>query len=206
MTSLRIGLTGGIGSGKSTVSRAWVGLGAALVDTDAISRSLTAPRGAAVSAVAQAFGPQVLGADGQLDRAALRQRVFSDPAERRRLEAILHPMIGEEVDRQASAALRARAALLLFDVPLLTESSRWRDRVDRIVVVDCPEPVQVERVMARSGWTAAAVQAVIAQQATRIARRSIADAVVFNGAQTSLQALERDVHELHAAWTGADRR
>lgn len=173
----RIGLTGGIGSGKSTVARALVECGAVLVDTDAIARSLTLPGGAAVPALAEAFGPGMIGADGALDRERMRERVFADPGAKQRLESILHPMIGLEAHRQAEAA---EGRVVVFDVPLLAESSRWRRIVDRILVVDCSEPTQCRRVMQRSGWTEPAVRAVIAQQASRQQRRALADAVLHN--------------------------
>lgn len=203
MLPVRVGLTGGIGSGKSTVARLWVEQGAALIDTDAISRELTAAGGLAVPAIAARFGPAVLTAEGELDRSVLRERVFADASQRRALEGILHPLIGEEVEARASDACGQGAALLLFDVPLLAESARWRDRVDRVVVVDCPADVQVARVVARSGWTADTVRSVIAQQATRPQRRAVADAVLFNGAETPLETLRIAVSTLHSAWVGA---
>ena len=165
-TPLRIGLTGGIGSGKSTVGTMLVALGAMLIDTDLIARQLTLPGGAAIAAIRAAFGPDFIAADGSLDRARMRGAAFADAEARRRLEAILHPLIGEEVARQAAAAAPAARAIV-FDVPLLVESGQWRARVDRVWVVDCDESVQIARVAARPGWTAAAAHAVIAQQASR---------------------------------------
>ena len=175
---LRIGLTGGIGSGKSTVAAVLVELGATLIDTDQLARRLTLPGGAAIDALRGEFGDDAIAADGSLDRDRMRQAAFADAGVRHRLEAILHPMIGIEVERQASAASAAPA--LFFDVPLLVESTRWRGRVDCVWVVDCGEQTQVERVVARSGWTETAVRAVLAQQATRPQRRSAADAVIYN--------------------------
>ena len=174
---LEIGLTGGIGSGKSTVASMLVAHGAVLIDTDAISRRLTLPGGAAIEPLRKAFGDDVIGPDGAMDRASVRARVFADPAAKARLEGILHPLIGMECQRQADAA---GDAVRVFDVPLLVESARWRARVDRVLVVDCREEVQVERVMARSGWDRDTVLAVIRQQADRAARRAAADAVIFN--------------------------
>jgi dephospho-CoA kinase len=194
--SLRIGLTGGIGSGKSTVARLLVAHGATLVDTDAIARALTQPGGAAMPALAAEFGAGMLTADGALDRERMRERAFADPAAKSRLEAILHPMIGAET--QAQAAL-AGTRPVVFDVPLLTESTHWRERVDRVLVVDCREATQVERVMKRSGWAAGAVQRVIALQAARAARRAIADAVIFNDGLTQ-DALADEVRSLWALW------
>ncbi len=193
-------MTGGIGSGKSTVARMLVEEGAALVDTDAIARSLTAPGGAALPALADAFGPQVIGVDGALDRDRMRERVFADAAERRRLEAVLHPMIQREALAQARAYERARpGCTVVFDVPLLAESGHWRQRVDRVLVVDCAIETQVARVQARNDWPAEAVQRVIAQQATREQRRSMADAVIVNEGLT-LESLRREVQGLWRRW------
>ena len=196
VAALRIGLTGGIGSGKSTVAALLAGCGALVVDTDAISRALTAPGGAALPALARAFGPDIVAADGALDRARMRELAFGDPAARLRLEKILHPMIALESARQAAAG---GALPLVFDVPLLTESKHWRARVDRVLVVDCPEATQVERVRRRSGWSEEAVRSVIALQASRAARRAIADAVIFNDKLTP-DALAAEVQALWALW------
>jgi dephospho-CoA kinase len=195
---LRIGLTGGIGSGKSTVASMLVGHGADLIDTDAIARSLTVAGGAAMEAIQAAFGPAFIGADGSLDRARMRTAAFADADARHRLEAILHPRIGTEVEQRAAAA---SASVLVLDIPLLVESARWRARVDRVWLVDCSETAQIERVVARSGWTADAVRAVIAQQASRAARRAAADAVIDNEG-IGLDALAREVSEL---WRHATR-
>lgn len=176
---LRLGLTGGIGSGKSTVAGVLAEAGAALIDTDAISRALTAPGGAAMPALAEAFGPALIAADGGLDRAAMRAAVFADPTALLRLEAILHPMIGAETEHQARAAATEHA-LLVFDVPLLVESGRWRARVDRVLVVDCETETQIQRVMARSGWTREGVEAVLRKQASRAQRRAAADVLIHN--------------------------
>jgi dephospho-CoA kinase len=195
-TCLRIGLTGGIGSGKSTVARALVDCGACLVDTDAIARSLTSPGGAAIPALAAAFGAAVIGSDGALDREQMRRLAFADPGAKTRLEKVLHPLIGAEALAQAEAA---GTLPVVFDVPLLTESRHWRERVARVLVVDCQEQTQVERVMQRSGWSEDAVRRVIAQQAPRSARRAIADAVIFNEG-LSLKALTDEVRMLWALW------
>ena len=187
MIGLKLGLTGGIGSGKSTVAALLVGHGATLVDTDAIARALTLPGG---------FGAGMVGADGALDRDRMRALVFADPGAKARLEAILHPLIGAEAQRQAGAA---GSGTVVFDVPLLTESRHWRDRVDRILVVDCPESTQLERVLQRPGWAEDTAQRVIRQQAPRAARRAIADAVIFNHG-LSLSALAEEVGTLWALW------
>ena len=195
---LRAGLTGGIGSGKSTVAAALARHGALIVDTDAIARELTAPGGAALPAIAAAFGAQMIDEAGALDRARMRAEVFAQPQARQRLESILHPMIGEEARSRAESAAAGQA--VVFDVPLLAESAHWRERVDRILVVDCEEALQVERVMQRSGWPAEEVRRVIGQQASRPARRRIADAVSHNGAGVTLEALEAMVMRLWRLW------
>jgi dephospho-CoA kinase len=177
MKPLRIGLTGGIGSGKSTVGTLLAARGATLIDTDAIARQLTEPGGAAIAPICATFGPSFIDATGALARPKMRELAFSDPSAKRRLEAIIHPLIGAETERQAT---RATSDVIVFDVPLLVESSRWRDRVDHIVVVDCTEATQLDRVAARPGWTRAMAQAVIDQQATRAARRACADSILFN--------------------------
>ena len=195
---LKIGLTGGIGSGKSTVARRFGALGALVVDTDALAHELTAPGGAAIPEIAATFGADMIAPGGAMDRAKMRALVFARPEERRRLEAILHPLIGAATRAQASRAGAGQP--VVFDVPLLTESGTWRARVDKVVVVDCAEATQVARVVQRSGWTAEAVQRTIAQQASRAQRRAIADAVIVNEALT-LAALETQVDALWADWT-----
>lgn len=195
--TLRIGLTGGIGSGKSTVAALLVQEGAALVDTDAIARALTLPQGAAIPAIESAFGHAVIAADGSMDRAHMRGIVFADPGAKRRLESILHPLIGAECDRQAAAA--ASSPAIVFDVPLLVESRRWRGIVDRVLIVDAPQETQLQRVMARSGWEPEAVRAVIAQQARRSDRRAAADAIIHNESLT-LAALGDEVRSLWRRW------
>lgn len=197
LPGLRIGLTGGIGSGKSSVARRLATHGALVVDTDALAHALTAPAGAAIPAIAAAFGDDMIAADGAMDRAKMRALVFADPARRQRLEAILHPLIGDATRAQASRAGAGQA--VVFDVPLLTESGTWRARVDRVLVVDCAAATQVARVVARSGWAPDAVERTIAQQATRAQRRAIADAVIVNDTLTLAQ-LDDEVDALWAAW------
>ena len=199
---LAIGLTGGIGSGKSTVAALLVAHGATLVDTDAIAHALTTAGGAAMPALRQRFGNAVAGPDGALDRAQMRQLAFADADAKRALEAILHPMIGAEAQRQAAAAgVPGGSGVVVFDVPLLTESSAWRARCQRILVVDCPAATQVQRVVARSGWTADQVERVINLQAPRAARRAIADAVIHNDGLRP-DALAAEVAALWALWVG----
>jgi dephospho-CoA kinase len=194
MAPLRIGLTGGIGSGKSTVGATLVALGAGLVDTDLIARQLTLPGGAAIDPIRSAFGAEFIATDSSLDRERMRAAAFGDAGARARLEAILHPLIGIEVERQA-AAIATSVRAIVFDVPLLVESGRWRGRVDRVWVVDCDEATQVERVARRPGWTGAAARAVISQQASRRARRCAADAVIDNDGR-SLAELADEARQL----------
>jgi dephospho-CoA kinase len=176
--SLRVGLTGGIGSGKSTVA-AWLAKqGAHLVDTDAIARQLTQAGGAALPQIAATFGADTLDAAGALDRGRMRQVVFADPLARQTLERIIHPLVSQEAETQASLATAEQP--VVFDIPLLAESTHWRERLDKILVVDCLCSTQVQRVQARSGWELTQIRQVIAQQANRPHRRSIADAIVYN--------------------------
>jgi dephospho-CoA kinase len=196
---LDIGLTGGIGSGKSTVASMLVSFGAALIDTDAIARSLTGPGGAALPALAREFGAAIVAADGSLDRSAMRSLVFADPAQRHRLEALLHPMIGAEAERQAEAA---HSAIRVFDVPLLAESGRWRGRVNRVLVIDCSIETQLERASARPGWTRETAAAVIASQASRVARRAVADAVIHNEG-IDLPELQAHTEALWRLWNNS---
>ena len=192
MSGFVVGLTGGIGSGKSTVADLFVAAGAGLVDTDAIAHELTAPDGAAMPAIAAAFGAVVLTPTGALDRAAMRQRVFADAGARQQLEAILHPMIRQLSDARC---LAATTPYVVLAVPLLVESGTYRARCDRIVVVDCPESLQIERVMARNGLAADQVRAIMAAQATRADRLVAADDVVLNDG--GLTKLYEQVERLH---------
>jgi dephospho-CoA kinase len=196
---MKIGLTGGIGSGKSTVAGFWQEAGAVLIDTDAIARQLSGPGGAAMPAIEAEFGPAMLNADGALDRTAMRQLAFTDTGAKQRLEAILHPLISTQTRRQAEAAQAAGADLIVFDVPLLVESGHWRARVDRVLVVDCTEQTQIARVSARPGWTASSAAAVLTAQASRAQRRACADALIFNEG-LALTALREQVLTLCADW------
>lgn len=190
-----IGLTGGIGSGKSTVAGMLAGLGAAVIDADAISRSLTAPGGRAIETIRQQFGDLMIGPDGAMDRQAMRARVFSDPQARRQLEAIIHPLVGQITREQADAALQAGQHCLVHDVPLLVESGdRWRQQVDRVLVIDCEPATQRARVVARSALPPDEVDRIMAQQATRAQRLACADLVIFNQG-LSLEQLDTQVRQ-----------
>ena len=195
---LRIGLTGGIGSGKSTVARMLAQLGADVIDADAIARAVTAPGGAAIELLRAAFGPEVIDAAGALDRARMRALAFADPQAKARLEAIIHPLVRAEIDRRVAASV---ADTVVLDLPLLVESAQWRQRCDQVWVVDCEPQTQIERVIARSGWPRAQVEAVLAQQASRAQRLAAADVVLANGAGTDLDNLRAQVLQ---AW--AQRR
>jgi dephospho-CoA kinase len=192
MVALRVGLTGGIGSGKSTVLQMLVGQGATAIDADSISRSLTATGGAAIPALAQHFGARFVGADGALDRALMREQAYADPEARKALEAILHPLIGADIDRQVQAAQDAGSSCLVFDVPLLVESGRWRQQLDQIAVVDCSVATQIARVVARSALQPREVEAIIAAQAPRMLRLAAADVVLCNEGITLAQ-LQQEV-------------
>lgn len=195
---LVIGLTGGIGSGKSTVATMLTELGAHLVDTDAIARALTAPGGLAIPEIAATFGNDFIDSDGAMNRDRMRELAFSDPGALMRLQAILHPLITQESEVQARQANPGQ--VVVFDVPLLAESgSRWKDRVDKVLVIDCTAETQIQRVMARSGWTREAVQAVLAKQATRESRCAVADHIILNDG-LSLEELRQEVKNVWRLW------
>ena len=196
-----VGLTGGIGCGKSTVADLFAARGATLVDTDEIAHSLTAPNGAAMPALLQEFGPEFATPEGALDRARMRALVFSDPGARARHEAILHPRIRAAT---AAAALLATGPYTIFVVPLLIESGSWRERVARILAIDCPEALQVARVMARNGLPEAQVRAIMATQVSRARRLEEADDVVRN--DDGLEALAPQVERLHAFYLDEAKR
>ncbi len=198
MTAFVVGLTGGIGSGKSAAAELFAELGAAVVDTDAIAHELTAAQGAAMPAIRAAFGAAAVAADGSLDRAAMRKLVFADAAARHRLEAILHPLIRAGSADRCAAAPTPYAVLA---VPLLVEAGGdYRRRVARVAVVDCREETQVARVMARSGLTRAQVWEIMATQASRAARRAAADDIIDNDGE--LAGLRPQVEDLHRRYLG----
>ena len=195
----RLGLTGGIGSGKSTVAAMLAELGAAVIDADALARSVTAPGGLAIAAIRQVFGDDFITEAGALDRDRMRTLAYTDSGARQRLEAIIHPLVSQATWRQASVAEAHGHACLVFDVPLLVESAHWRRKVDQVLVVDCDAETQISRVMTRSALERSAVQAIIAAQASRERRLKAADAVIYNDG-ISLAVLREHVHALAASF------
>lgn len=192
---LRVGITGGIGSGKSTVSAMLASAGAELIDADAISRRLTDVGGAAILPIIHQFGPALVTSAGALNRDAMRELVFNHPDAKVQLENIIHPLVSKACAEQAERAQAAGKACVVFDVPLLVESGRWRQRLDLVLVVDCLEATQIARVMQRSNWTAEAVQKVMSTQATRSQRLAAADIVIDNDA-LSMAELQAEVQHL----------
>lgn len=187
----RIGLTGGIGSGKSTFGALLQKRGAALVDSDQIARQVTGPGGAAIAAIAQRFGPEFVDDTGALDRGRMRELAYSAPDARTALEAIVHPLVSLHSSQQAQAAEDAGTRVIVFDVPLLVESGRWVQRLDTVIVIDCPPAVQIQRVMSRSGLNQSTVEAILAAQSPRNIRRASADIVVHNGDNCTLADLQK---------------
>ena len=196
-----VGLTGGIGCGKTTVANMFGDLGATLVDTDLIAHAMTVAHGPAMPAILAEFGPAFAGPDGALDRARMRQLVFADPAAKQRLEAILHPMIRDAALAEATAAT---GSYVMFVVPLLIESGTWRKRVMRVLAIDCPEQVQVARVMARNGLSEPQVRAIMAAQVTRAERLAAADDVITNDGP--IGALQAQIERLHGVYLAFSER
>lgn len=190
-----VGLTGGIGSGKTTVADMFAARGAAVIDTDQIAHQLTAPGGDAIPAIRAEFGAIFIASTGALDRARMRTAVFTDPAAKKRLEAILHPLIRDQCEL---AAIQAHGPYLLFVVPLLVESGAWRKRVSRVLVVDCSEQQQLVRVMDRNGLSESQVRAIMATQVTRAQRLAAADDILLNDGD--LDALAPQIDRLHALY------
>ena len=197
-----IGLTGGIGSGKSAAADVFASLGIPVVDTDAIAHELTRPGGAAIAGIRELFGDEAIAADGAMDRKKVRELVFSDPSAKRKLEGLLHPMIRVESQRRIAEGAD-RAPYVVHVVPLLIESPDYRTRVQRVVVVDCDEAVQVERVQRRSGLSADEVRRIIAAQVPRATRLAAADDVIDNSG--SLSAIEGQVRALHERYLALSR-
>lgn len=194
---LTLGLTGGIGSGKSRVASWLQDWGATVVDTDAVAHELTASGGLAMPMLREAFGPAVERADGAMDRDWMRARVFADHGVRRQLEAILHPLIREETRRQL---VQARGLYRVAMVPLLVESGDWRQQVDRVAVVDCEPETQVQRVQARSGLTPETIGRIMNAQASREERLAVAHDVILNDGATTEDALRQRVRQAHEYW------
>lgn len=192
---LRLGLTGGIGSGKSTFAAMLRDCGAALIDADAIARAVTEAGGPAIADIRDTFGADYIDAQGALDRVRMRALVFADAGAKERLEAIVHPLVGNAIAHAAAVAAQAGQRLIVFDIPLLTESPRWARQLDAVLVVDCREESQVARVQARNGLTEDAIRAIMATQSSRAVRRAAADFVVYNDALTlsDLQTKARQV-------------
>ena len=193
-----VGLTGGIGSGKSAAADEFARRGATVVDTDAIARELTEPGGAALPHIKSLFGDAFVGAGGAMDRDAMRSRVFSDPVAKQALEGLLHPMIRAEAERRTAAA---EGSYVVQVVPLLVESGDYRKRVARVLVVDCPEEVQLNRVLARSGLSEREVRAIMATQKSRGERLAAADDVIDNSGPPghlgpAVAALDRRYREI----------
>ena len=198
-TSLRVGLTGGIGSGKSTVAAIFLSHGIPVIDFDKIARDLTQGQNTvALTQIRQVFGDQVFQPDGTLSRAHLRKLVFQSKLHKRRLENILHPLIRDEAERQY-AVLAPTSPIVIFDMPLLAESETWQKKLDKILVIDCDEATQIQRVIARSGWPEAQIKAIIATQATRSQRLAIATDVITNN-DTTIPALENQILSLLHQW------
>jgi dephospho-CoA kinase len=193
---IHIGLTGGIGSGKSTIAKMWQELGATLLDADQVSRSLTAQGGAAIQAIRQVFGEQMLNPDQSLNRDAMRALVFSDPSQKTLLESILHPLIAQESEEQIKSAKAHGVQVLVHDIPLLVESKLWLKRVDKVLVVDCSIEKQIQRVKARNGLSTEQIQKIIQAQASRQQRLAVADWVIENEHQ-SLEELRLAVQKLY---------
>ena len=196
-SKFKLGLTGGIGSGKTQVANLLAGWGASVIDTDLIAHSLTAPGGQAIEPIRQMFGAEVFELSGALNRARMRELVFADPARRVELEAILHPLIGQAVRQEAE---QAQGLHVVFVVPLLVESGRWRQQIDRLCVVDCDQLTQIERVQSRSGLALATIQKILAAQATREQRLAVADDVIDNSKAVTMSDLEKQVLVLHQGW------
>lgn len=200
---LSVGLTGGIGSGKSLVADLFAAQGAAVIDTDQIAHHLTTAGGVAMPLIRQSFGDAFLTTEGALDRTRMRERVFTDAAARQQLEKILHPLIAQETE---TAAQRSEGAYLVFVVPLLVESGRWVDRVDRVLVVDCPEAMQIERVQARNQFSVAQVEAIMATQVQRSERLAVAhDVIVNDGPREAVAAAVERLHREYLALAAKKR-
>lgn len=193
--TLHLGLTGGIGSGKSAVAAIFAQLGASVIDADALSRSTTATGGAALPAIAATFGEDMITSQGALNRDRMRERIFSDPTAKQQLEAIIHPLVGHQIQQSAHKAEQSGAICIVYDIPLLVESGHWRSKLDKILVVDCLEATQKSRVMQRSGLTLEQIEKIMASQASRTERLQAADYVIYNEG-ISLDELAAQVQQM----------
>lgn len=191
----RIGLTGGIGSGKSTVATLFGDLGAYVIDADKISRSVTAEGGQAIEPIKKHFGAAFIQADGSLNRDHMRQLVFNDASARDALEGIIHPLIQQEMQHQLQNAALRNTRLVVYDIPLLAESSHWRQELDSVLVVDCSHETQIDRVMTRNAFTREAIEKIIASQASRVERLKVADLIIFNE-NINLEQLRSEVSQV----------
>ncbi|QDL55612.1 dephospho-CoA kinase [Rhodoferax aquaticus] len=190
----KIGVTGGIGSGKSTIAKRLAELGAGLVDADLAYQTITGKNATGTKAIAAAFGPDLVGVDGRLERKTLRELVFADPIKRTQLESITHPLIRAEMDRLSTKLIWQGATCIVYDIPLLVESNHWRNAVDAVLVVDCSQETQACRVKARNGWSTELISQAISAQSTRLRRLSCADYVIFNDG-VSLDEVQHEVDE-----------
>jgi dephospho-CoA kinase len=197
MVAHRLGLTGGIGTGKSTVSGILEQMGASVIDADAISRATTSVGGSAIAALKASFGAGLITEDGALDRVQMRKLIYSDNTAKTQLEAIIHPLVGRAIAQQTQQAETAGTSCIVFDIPLLVESQHWRMRLDRVLVIDCTEKTQVARVMARNGLAEHEIRDILVAQASRKQRRAAADLIVFNDG-ISLDNLRLQVREIGA--------
>ena len=195
--SMRLGVSGGVGSGKSTVCQILQGLGACVIDADAISRASTSSGGSAIAAIRATFGAESIDASGAMDRTQMRQLVFSNPQARTQLEAIIHPLVAVEVERQANSAVARGLRCTVFDIPLLVESRYWRARLDRLLMVDCSHQTQITRVVKRNGLTVPEVEKIIQAQSTRQQRLQAADFVIFNDGKNFFE-LQGEIESLRS--------
>jgi dephospho-CoA kinase len=199
----KLGLTGGIGSGKSLVAKMLAERGASVIDTDQISHQLTLPGGKAIQGIQEVFGDEMIDDTGAMDRQKMRERVFADPSAREQLQAILHPLINQSVEDEAN---RAKGIYLVFEVPLLTESKTWRNRVDRICVVDCDRATQIRRVQSRNGLPLETIEHILEVQASREQRLALADDVILNDNTVTIPLLTEQVDKLHTVWCNLAQR
>lgn len=197
-TAWHIGLTGGMGSGKSTAAHILAQCHAHIIDADKAAHACTSPNGAAITQIRQTFGTQYIDANGAMRRDAMRTLVFQDAQAKQQLEAIIHPLVQHHMLSQAQAAEQAGATLIVYDLPLLAESSHWRKRLHQVWVIECDTETQIQRCMQRSALQRTQIEAILQQQASHTQRRNIADAVIMNGANNNIEQLTERLHCLAA--------